>query len=149
MHKSFLMKKCSSPSNEFLLHRWRNKFFFSNLKKFTSPANEFLLHKCSNNKKMKKYIFFQIWKKKASFCVFLLFLHLCNGNLLVGLVIFFQIWKNIYFLYFLLFLHLCNRNLLAGPGSRTLLYIKTSYFLHNYVKYFRIKRSCNIYVTIT
>ena len=45
MHKSFLMKKCSSPSNEFLLHRWRNNFFFfSNLKKFTSPANEFLFH---------------------------------------------------------------------------------------------------------
>ena len=49
MHKSFLMKKCTSPSNEFLLHRWRNNFFFSfpNLKKkiFTSPANEFLLHR--------------------------------------------------------------------------------------------------------
>ena len=68
MHKSFLMKKCSSPSNEFLLHRWRNKFFFfSNLKKFTSPANKFLLHKCRNNRKMKKYFFFKSEKMHKSF----------------------------------------------------------------------------------
>ena len=36
MHKSFLMKKCTNPSNELLLHRCRNNFFslsFSNLKK--------------------------------------------------------------------------------------------------------------------
>ena len=51
------LKKCTSPANEFLLHKCRNKnkniYFFSKLKKITSPANEFLLHN-RNNGKMKK-----------------------------------------------------------------------------------------------
>ena len=58
--KSFFfsnLKKISSPANEFLLHKCRNKnkkyFFFSKLKKITSPANEFLLHN-RNNSKIKK-----------------------------------------------------------------------------------------------
>ena len=40
--------------------------FFSNLKKFTSPANEFLLHKCRNKRKMKKWFFFSNPKKITS-----------------------------------------------------------------------------------
>ena len=46
-----IAKKCTSPSNEFLLHRCRNKFFFF---KAENPAYEFLLHKYKNNRKMKK-----------------------------------------------------------------------------------------------
>ena len=51
------LKKCTSPANEFLLHKCRNKkkmIFFSNLKKFTSPAKEFLLHRYINNEKIFK-----------------------------------------------------------------------------------------------
>ena len=35
--------------------------FFLNLKKITSPANEFLLHKCRNKNKINNF-FFQNWK---------------------------------------------------------------------------------------
>ena len=55
-----IAKKCTSPSNEFRLHKCSNNFFFfSYLKIFISPANEFLLHKCrkKKNKNMKKKIF--------------------------------------------------------------------------------------------
>ena len=48
------LKKYTSPANEFLLHKCRNKnkkiIFFSKLKKITSPANEFLLHNRNNSK---------------------------------------------------------------------------------------------------
>ena len=52
------LKKCTSPANEFLLHKHRNKneninFILSKLKKFKCPANEFLSHN-RNNSKMKK-----------------------------------------------------------------------------------------------
>ena len=50
-------EKFTSPANEFLLHKCRNKNrkknYFSKLKKFTSPANEFLLNNI-NNSEMKK-----------------------------------------------------------------------------------------------
>ena len=50
-------KKCTTPSNEFLLHKCRNNrkmkimdfFFLKICKKYTSPANQFLLQKCRNN----------------------------------------------------------------------------------------------------
>ena len=53
------LKKFTSPANEFLLHKYRNKnekndIFLLNLKKCTSPADEFPLYKSTNNKKMKK-----------------------------------------------------------------------------------------------
>ena len=60
-----IAKKCTIPSNEFLIHKCRNRKMkkrrkIVNLKKkCTSPANEFLLHKFRNNRKMKKCFFFK------------------------------------------------------------------------------------------
>ena len=38
-------------------------FFFSNPKKCTSPANEFLLHKCRNKNEKKNSLFSNLKKK--------------------------------------------------------------------------------------
>jgi len=54
------LKRITSPANELLLHKYRNKniYIFSYLKKLQVQLTSFLLYKCRKNRKMKKLIFF-------------------------------------------------------------------------------------------